>query len=240
MATMIPAAAALFDAIGAGDLRTVRDLLRDDPALAGARNADGLSAVLAARYRNATEILDVLLAAGPDLDQFDAAALGATDRLRDLLNADSSRTNELSADGMSVLHFAAFFGHPEAVRVALDHGADLHRRAVPFGTPMPLHSAIAGNHASTARVLIEAGADPNAVQAAGWGPLHSAAQHGNLEIVQRLLDAGADPDRRTEGGQAPADVVAGPDRAALLAAIAAAPVRRGARREPPGPRPSAR
>ena len=221
MATMAADSTALFAAIEAGDLEAVRELIRDDPALAAARNADDLSAALAARYRNATDILDVLLAANPALDQYDAAGVGDTERLRVLLDADTSRLNELSADGMSVLHLAVFFGHPDTARVALDHGAEIHLRAVPFGTPMPLHSAVAGNHPAAVRVLLEAGANPNAVQTSGWRPLHSAAQHGNLEIVRLLLDAGADPNLRTDGGRAPADVADGPQKEAILAALAA-------------------
>ena len=224
MATIAPESAALFAAIEGDDLDTVRALVGDEPALAGARNAEGLSAVLAARYRNATDIVDALLAADPDLDPYDAAGVGATERLGALLDADSSRLNELSADGMTVLHLAVFFGHPETARVALAHGAEIHKRAVPFGTPMPLHSAVAGNHASAVRVLLEAGADPNAVQTSGWRPLHSAAQHGNFEILQLLLRAGADPTLRTDGGRLPESVADGPHREAIIAALAAGPL----------------
>ena len=217
-----PGADALFAAIEGGDLETVRSIVRRSPELAGARNAEGLSAVLAARYRNETDMVDALLAADPPLDVYDAAAIGATDRLAALLDEDDSALNELSRDGMTVLHLAVFFGHPETARLALDRGAALHARAVPFGTPMPLHSAVAGNHASAVRVLLEAGADPNAEQTSGWRPLHSAAQHGNLEIVRLLLQHGADPDLRTGGGRAPADVAEGPARDEIVAALAEA------------------
>ena len=41
---------ALFAAIAAADAETIRRLLADDPSLAGARDADGVSAILRARY----------------------------------------------------------------------------------------------------------------------------------------------------------------------------------------------
>ena len=215
-----PEAEALFAAIEGGELERVRSIVREAPALAGARNVEGLSAVLAARYRYATDMVEVLLVAHPPLDVYDAAAIGATDRLAALLDTDASALNQLARDGMTVLHLAVFFGHPETARLALERGADLHARAVPFGTPMALHSAVAGNHASAVRVLLEAGADANAEQTSGWRPLHSAAQHGNLEVVRLLLEHGADPDLRTHGGRVPADVADGPARDEIVAALA--------------------
>ena len=57
---------ALFDAIGAGDVEQVRSLLQDDPALAGGRSPDsGVSAVLSARYRQRTDLVEAVLEAGP-------------------------------------------------------------------------------------------------------------------------------------------------------------------------------
>jgi ankyrin repeat protein len=66
----------------------------------------------------------------------------------------------------------------------------------------PLHAAVAGDHLGIARLLLEAGADPNAVQQDSFRPLHGAAQNGNVGIVRLLLDHGADPTLSDAQGRA--------------------------------------
>lgn len=210
----------LIAAVEAGDLDAVRALVADHPDLAAARDPDGLSAVRAARYRGAMAIVNVLLAASPPLDIWDAAAVGDAARAAAILDEQPGLVIERSSDGMTPLGLAVFFDHPVTARLLIERGADLHQRAVPFGAPMPLHSAVAGNHPRTVQVLLDHGADPNAVQAAGWRALHSAAQHGNVAIVRSLLAAGADPTLRTDDGRLPADVAGGPDRDGVAALLA--------------------
>ena len=68
---------ALFAAIDGGDLDCgARNHLGGEPALAGARDAAGVSASLHARYRGRSDIADALVAAAPTIDIFDAAAAG--------------------------------------------------------------------------------------------------------------------------------------------------------------------
>lgn len=202
----------IFDAIEAKDVARVRAIVAADPEAAAARDVDGLSAVQFARYRGLVDIVDSLLVANPELDFWDAAAVGDVDRLRALLDADPGLVSVRSNDGMTPLGLTVFFDHPAAAILLLERGADTEQRSLPFGSPTPLHSAVAGNHPAAARVLLEHGADPNAEQTKGWRALHSAAQHGNVEIVRLLLEHGADPTPTTEGGRTAADVADGPDR----------------------------
>src|SRR6476659_7350981 len=71
----------LIDAVKAGDVDTVRDLIAADPSIVRIRDADGLSPLMLARYRSDRGVMDALLTADPDLDIFEAAALGYMDRL---------------------------------------------------------------------------------------------------------------------------------------------------------------
>ena len=109
----------LIAAVDAGDAAAVAAMVAADPSLAAVRGDDGVSALLHARYRFHREVLDALLAADPDMDIFDAAALGHIDRLRARLDEDPGRARAYAADGFTALHLAAFFGKPEATRVLL-------------------------------------------------------------------------------------------------------------------------
>lgn len=191
----------LFDAIDAGDVEAVRELVASDPRLASARNDDGLPAVLAALYRHDAAMVDALLAAGPELDVFEASAVGDVVRLRTLLDADPSQMNAYAADGFFPLALAAFFGQPEAVRLLLERGADVTATARNPMRVQALHSAVAGRNREAVRLLVEAGADPNVHQHGGWTPLQGAAAHGDDEVVDVLLARGADPTATNDDGK---------------------------------------
>ncbi len=188
----------LFDAIQNGDVARVHELLRADPALAAGRDGNGVSAVLNAQYRRRPDLVAAVLEAGPDLDVFDMAALGLVDRLRQLLAEQPDRVQSWSGDGFTALHLAAFFGRPGAVALLLESGADVGAVARNGMRVQPLHSAAAGRDVQSVRLLLAAGADPDAEQHGGWTPLMAARQHGDAEIERLLLDYGAgepSPDR---------------------------------------------
>ena len=198
----------MIGAVTGGNLDRVQDLLRENPRLADARDEDGISAVLHARYRDAEEILEVLLAAGPDLDLFEACAVGDRDRAQALVDDDPSLVRAYSTDGYTPLHLAAFFGHAEIVSDLVRRGADVR---APSRNPMsvtPLHSAAAAGHHDVATILVEAGAPVDDRQGGGWTPLHSAAQNGDARLVQLLLARGADLSLVNDAGKAPADLAA--------------------------------
>src|SRR2546421_9179776 len=85
-----------------------------------------MSELLQALYGGDRARLDELLAHDPQLDVFEAAALGRAERLRRLLDEDESRVNAFGDDGFHPLGLACFFGHVDAARVLLDHGADVN------------------------------------------------------------------------------------------------------------------
>ena len=195
----------LIDAINDDDAARVVELVTGDPSLASARDRNGVSAIMLSRYRFDRETTDALLAVDPDLDVFEATALGYIDRLRERLAEDHWRATAYSTDGFTALHFAAFFGKVEAARTLLDAGAVVNAYSVNELQVQPLHSAASGRHHEVCRVLIAAGADVNATQRHEFTPLHAAAKHGDAELVELFLSAGADPTARTEAGDTPAD-----------------------------------
>jgi ankyrin repeat protein len=222
----VPASDELFAAIAAGDDERVRDLVRSRPEIAAARDADGLSAVLHAAYAGEQAILEALLDANPQLDVFDAAAVGRTRGLEELLAADAGLARSWSPDGFTPLHLAAFFGHEDAVRALLEHGADANVVARHETLAVaPLHSAAAGAHSSIVRRLLDAGADANARQPGGFTPLHAAAQNGDRESAEALVEHGADPSARTDDGSTPADLAAAAGHDDLADFVAPTPIR---------------
>src|SRR6476469_1580055 len=117
-----------FAAIDAGDAESVAAALATDPALAAARDADGVSATMHALYRGRRDLAETIAAALPELDVFEAAALGRLDRLEALLVAEPALATARSADGFTALHYPAFFGVGDAAaasRLLLDAGADV-------------------------------------------------------------------------------------------------------------------
>jgi ankyrin repeat protein len=210
----------LFAAIEAGDVDAARALVKADPALASARDDDGVSALMRARYRSDRGLIEAILAAGPELDAFEAAALGDLDRLAVLL-AGGADADAVTADGFTALHFAAFFGKPEAARLLLDRGADVDARGRGWMTGTPLHSAASGRHVDVVEILLAAGADPNARQSGGWTPLHSGAHNGDVATVALMITAGADLEAVNDDGASVLALARESGDAATLALIRA-------------------
>ena len=221
----MPTAEELIAAVDAGDTETVARLVAEAPDLASARGADGVSALLHARYRSDRATLEALLAADPAMDVFDAAALGHLDRLRARLDEDPDAVRAVAADGFTALHLAAFFGKTEAARTLLEAGADVSTYGANDFANQPLHAAAAGRHVEVCRLLLAAGADVEATQHGGFRPLHDAAHSGDVELVELFLSAGADPTASLPDGRTAADLAEGEghvDLARRLREVAAA------------------
>jgi uncharacterized protein len=153
-----------------------------------------MSDVLDAIYRGDREEAE-RLAEGRDLDVFEAAALGKTDRVRALVDDDPSRTNAWADDGFQPLGLASFFGHVDTVRHLLERGAEVNSASRNQMKVMPLHSAAAAQDPDVryeiAKLLLDAGADPNARQQDEFTPLMAAAQHGDSRLRELLVEHGA-------------------------------------------------
>lgn len=206
----------LIAAIKCNEVDRAVGVLRANPSFAKARDENGVSAIMNARYRGQTEVVELLLASGATVDVFEAATLGNAARLRELLDRDPQQVNAWSPDGFTALHLACFFGQEQSARELLERGADPASVAQNPMCVQPLHSAAAGRQVGIVSLLLERGAPVNARQHLGWTALHEAANQGNREMAEILLRHGADPAMGNDEGKTSADVAAERGHAELV------------------------
>ena len=115
------------------------------------------------------------------------------------------------------LQEAVLAGDVGAVRSFIAGGADLDEQG-DLGTP--LHVAALKDNAVIAAILLDAGADKEAVvERTGMRPLHVAASYDRPSVAALLLDRGAVVDAKEVSGQTPLLLVSktgGADVARLL------------------------
>ena len=158
-----------------------------------------MSELLEALYRGDRDRVDALLENGTELSVFEAAALGRTDRLQQLLAEDASVANAFGDDGFQPLTLACFFGHVEAARLLLEHGAEPNTlgRNEHIQTNA-LHAAAAAENKDAqtryvlCQLLLDAGADPNLTQGTNeFRAIDAARMNGDERLEQLLLERGA-------------------------------------------------
>ena len=164
-----------------------------------------LSPIMHALYHGQKDVVKELLASGVELNVYEAAGTGQTQRLRELIAADASVINSHSFDGFTPLGLAVFFGHPETVTALLDAGADVNVASSESMKVSPLASASAAGQLEIARVLIAHDANVNARAASDFTPLHESAASGRIEFAKLLLENGADVNAQTTDGKTPLD-----------------------------------
>jgi ankyrin repeat protein len=185
----------LLDALATGDAAAALSAL-DDPAAAHDHTAEGVSALLLARYRGMTEVVAAIRAQRP-LDLAEAAAVDDVRTVAALL-ADGESADGRSPDGFTALQLACHFDGVGAAALLIRAGADVTARATGAMNVQALHAAGASPTRACVPLLLAAGAPVNETQMGGFTPLHEAATNSDERMAELLLAAGADTTLRTD------------------------------------------
>ena len=120
-------------------------------------------------------------------------------------------------EGFRPLHFAAWHGVLDVLRLLLENGANLEAKCNRGGTP--LHQAVISSHPHIIRAMLAKGADLMAADASGLTPLHHAAASSEVDVIDILLSAGSERSTYDNSGKMPIHLAAGKGRLPAVKAL---------------------
>lgn len=216
-----PNEAAFLKAASAGDLCTIRELLRRGVPVDIRNEGNGpcwdQTALMYAAGAGHVEVARFLLEEGASVNARDKGAEGAggkqplhyaaeskTPAMVELLLVADADTDALDKAGDPPINLAIRAGDLPVVRLLLAGGAKVNPdTAGPRKPTPPLMAAIASNQLALATLLLQSGANVNAVDSSGQTPLIQAAQAPEqigVALSQELLAAGAEVDHLDKWG----------------------------------------
>jgi ankyrin repeat protein len=202
------AGAPLADA-AQNDIAGVRALLERGADVNG-RQADGMTALHWAAYRDDLETVEMLLRAGADasaanrygVTPLSLACTNGNAAIAELLMKAGADPNVSLPGGETALMTAARTGKMAAVQALLSHGADVNAKEAERGQTALMWAAAEG-HTKVVEALIAAGADFRAPLDSGFTPLLFAVREGRIGVVRVLLKAGADANETVQSERSP-------------------------------------
>lgn len=128
----------------------------------------------------------------------DAAAAGDLNKVKSLLETDSTLSESKDNEDKTPLNVACATRQAAVANFLLDKGADINTKSYFYEYTPLLYAAsyfapFRDSDFELVQRLIALGSDINVQGYNGITPLHRAAQAGNLRVAKLLLDHGADP-----------------------------------------------
>jgi ankyrin repeat protein len=217
---------ALHWAVRSDDSDLVARLIRAG-ANVKAANRYGVTPLYLACVNGNAAVIEKLLKAGADANAVStegetalmtAARTGKVDAVKVLLAHGADVNAKESWHGETALMWAVSQKHAEVARELLSKGADVNARStvnkwerqqsaeprekwMPLGGLTPLEFAAREGCVNCIPVLVEAGADVNAVDPDGISPLLSAIINGHYDAAVLLLEKGTNPNLADRTGR---------------------------------------
>lgn len=155
----------IAEAARAGDIAAVRDLLAAEPVLVHTYSYDGWTPLHLAAHYGHSQVAEMLLAHGADVQARATNDLGTTPLLWAIMGQDVA-----------------------AITLLLDHGADINETTTAGSTP--LHKAALVGNVALVRLLLAGGAKVNARNSGGQTPLTHALFKRHDAVVALLQQHG--------------------------------------------------
>jgi ankyrin repeat protein len=188
----------VWTAARAGLLDEVRRLVQADGSLLEARDERGRTPLQRATLvygvcKPCEEVADFLMDSQARVDGFSAATLGMPEAVAAALDEDPAAIS-MRCCGSTMLNWAVrprrnLEKAPEVVRLLIAAGADLEDRDSDESGMTPLHHAAEWGPevcVTLVDLLLDAGADTNAVDDRGWTALDYAQDRGRKAMAARL------------------------------------------------------
>ena len=196
----------LEELIESGDGFAIDNLLHNNPSLAKQKTSHDISPLLLACYYKKLHFVKIIIKHLDKVDIYEAVAADLLEDTIDLLDKNPALLDQYSPHGFTPLAMATHFGNEDIVRFLLRSGANPNLASQNGYHVYPLYTAIDSNFEGIAKMLVEAGAEVEVIQASKMTPLHAAAQNGNIEMLILLLERGASVDIKNDSGRTPADL----------------------------------
>ena len=138
---------------------------------------------------------------------FDAVNHLDPEAVEDFVKKDPKLVDKTNEQGVPVLIFSIAKGQPVIATILVNNGAEVNVRDTGNLSRdyTPLHWAARQGHNDLVRLLLEKGADPNAVSKSGETPLHLTSSQGKIETAEILISKGADLNIKDLQGLTPYD-----------------------------------
>ena len=196
----------IYDAVIAGDLKKVTELLANDPTLIRSEDKQGLTPLMWAAEKGNDKMVELLLSKGSSVNErskdgftpLHAAAAARQTAMLKLLVSKGSNVNAKNEDGLSPLFLAAADNYEEGVEFLLSRGAEINATNTTGMTPLQL--AAERGHIRIVVLLVAKGANVNAADGTGFTPLLDAVKAGHQDAVELLLSKGANINSKDVGG----------------------------------------
>lgn len=191
---------ALVYAVLSGKTDCIEILARKTGLQDGKAPAMASKALRFAAARGSLDAARIIIDAGADMNACDdingaplhIAASNGHPALVRLLFERGARPDVRYHENWSVLHCAAWYGHSEIVSTCLYGHQGLHPNVTTTSGMTPLHMACQEGYLSIVRILLEEGADVDALTKKRLSPLYFACTTGATAIVKTLIEQGAD------------------------------------------------